>query len=461
MKVNRRIIFTLIFVSLLFLSLIVYLTFFTLFQSEEISQNPFNKRQWAYEDDVLRGSIVDRNGIVLAKSEMTDKGQIRKYPYKNLYCHVIGYNSKTYGKSQLEAKYNNLLIGRDELMNVLNMNVSNGYNLHLTIDHRLQELASNKLGNNHGAVVAMNPQTGEILTMVSKPDFNPNNESLSKNWTTYTEDEDSPLLPRVTSGLYAPGSIFKIITAAAAYENGLENMTFHDNGAIEIDGETIKNYKSKAMGNIDLKKAFSLSSNYAFASLGTAIGSDTLQDIAARFGFDKTIDFDLPTVKSRLPQKNMSKLETALTAIGQHDVRATPLQMVLTTSIIANKGAMPRPYLVSKATTQSDNPVFTQGASNLRQVIDEQVASYIADLMENTVSNGTGSAAAIRGVKVCGKTGTAENEKKGKEHAWFVSYAPKENPTIAVAVIVEYSGGTGGELAAPIARDLMRLWLNK
>ena len=256
MKVNRRIIFTLIFVSLLFLSLIVYLTFFTLFQSEEISQNPFNKRQWAYEDDVLRGSIVDRNGIVLGKSEMTDKGQIRKYPYKNLYCHVIGYNSKTYGKSQLEAKYNNLLIGRDELMNVLNMNVSNGYNLHLTIDHRLQELASNKLGNNHGAVVAMNPQTGEILTMVSKPDFNPNNESLSKNWTTYTEDEDSPLLPRVTSGLYAPGSIFKIITAAAAYENGLENKTFHDNGAIEIDGETIKTTKAKQWEILILKRHF-------------------------------------------------------------------------------------------------------------------------------------------------------------------------------------------------------------
>lgn len=463
MRVNRRIIFTLIFISFLFLTLVAYLTYFTLFQSDKISQNPFNKRQWAYEDDILRGSILDRNGIVLAKSDMTDSGQIREYPYKNLYCHVIGYNSQTYGKSQLESKYNNLLIGKDELSSVFSMNVAQkaGFNLDLTIDHRLQELASNDLGNHNGAVVAMNPQTGEILAMVSKPDFDPNNDSLVHSWNSFTDDKDAPLLPRVTNGLYAPGSTFKIVTAAASIENGLQNMTFHDTGEVDIDGKKIENYKRKIMGDLDIKNAFALSSNYAFATLGVSMGGNALRDEANKFGFDKAIDFDLPTTKCNFPEKNLSKLNTGLSAIGQYDVRATPLQMLLTTAVIANKGDMPRPYLVSKAVTQSGNTIFTQGQSKIKQVIDPQTAASIADMMSYTVSNGTGASAAIKGIQVCGKTGTAENEKKDKNHAWFVSYAPKDNPTIAVAVVLEYSGGSGGELAAPIARDLMKLWLGK
>jgi len=455
--INKRIVNILIVMSLLFLTLIGYLTYFEFVLKDGIAQNPFNKRQWAYEEDTVRGSIYDRVGVTLANSDDT----VRIYPYGALYSHIIGYNSTIYGKSQLEFKYNNLLLGQDEFSQVFSVSSAKraGHDLTLTIDHQLQSLASLRLGKRNGAVVALNPKTGEVLALVSKPDFDPNSEELTKKWTDLTESEQSPLLPRATSGLYAPGSTFKIITSTGAIEKGFDGETYTDYGKVTIGGKTFENYKTKAFGKINMERGFEVSSNNVFCTLGAKLGSGELRSISERFGFNKVFDFDISMSKSRFPQKDTDEAGAAALGIGQGEILATPIQMAMVTSAVANNGIIMKPYLLQRATNQSGFVVFENKPQQLFKALSPEVAGRISNMMVNTVKSGTGSGAAIRGLQVAGKTGTAENEQsikqKGKEHTWFVAFAPAENPQIAVAVMLEYSGGSGGELCAPIARELI------
>jgi len=456
MKVNRKIIFALVIMSILFLSLMVYLTYFTLFQADDVADNEYNRRFWAYEEDVLRGKIVDRNGTVLAESDFVDGEQVRYYPYKDLYCHIIGYNSQVYGRTQLELKYNDYLLGKSRLSDVMGIpSIQNeGYTLELTIDHDVQQAASRALNGRKGAVVAMNPKTGEVLAMVSNPGFDPNEASLIANWNALADDEDAPFLARAVSGLYAPGSTFKIITSAASFENDLDDMKYEDEGEIEIDGMTISNYDGHVYGDLDLKKAFAVSANTYFAELGRLLGTDTLKEKAEDFGFNKAINFELETGKSLFPDGNMTDMDNAQLAIGQHQITATPLQMLLVASAIANEGEIVQPYLVKK------NNDFASKITTKR-ALSKYLAAKIGTMMENTVKEGTATAAAIGGYTVAGKTGTAENESGDKDHAWFVGYAGLDQPEIAVAVILEFSGSSGGEAAAPVAKAVMQTWLNK
>lgn len=460
---NKRIIRTLVVLSFLFIMLIVYLTYFVVFQREAVMQSPYNKRLWAYEEDIERGTIKDRSGAVLAYSQ---EGK-RIYEYGPLYCHVIGYNSKIYGKTMIESKFNNLLLGWGSVAEVFGIGGSgkSGYDLTLTIDHNLQSTAKSKLGSRHGSVVAINPKTGEVLALVSNPDFDPNDSVLAKKWTELTESKDSPLLPRATGGLYPPGSTFKIITAAAAIENGLDKEEYLDTGTVSIGGAAFDNYGKKANGRIDFKKAFALSSNYAFCTLGAKLTSPVLRQTAQRFGFDKTFDFDIDFTRSRFQAKDTDEAGSAALAIGQGETLATPFQMALTACAIANNGIIMKPYIVQRAEDKNGSIVYEKRPQQLYTAVSNDVAAKIKDLMVETVENGTGKNAKISTIKVAGKTGTAENELKGKEknkdHAWFVCFAPAENPQIAVAVMLEYSGGSGGELCAPIARDIIRQYVKK
>jgi len=246
--INKRIIKVLITVSFMFLSIIVYLTCFELFMKDKILDNPYNQRNWEKEDNTIRGSIYDRNKVLLAGNEQSGDKYKRVYPYGALYSQIIGYNSRTYGRSMLEAKYNDYLLNIDELSdlkqkgNVFEGLKNYGNNLQLSIDHELQKYAYERMGDIKGAVVALNPTTGEVLAMVSKPDFDPNNDQLSKNWSAMVESADHKFVARAVQGLYAPGSTFKVITAAAAYENGLQDMTLNDQGSIVIEGRKINNY---------------------------------------------------------------------------------------------------------------------------------------------------------------------------------------------------------------------------
>ncbi len=456
MRINRKIIFILVLMSILFLSLMVYLTYFTLFQADSVADNEYNRRFWAYEEDVLRGDITDRNGVILAESEFVGDKQVRTYPYKDLYCHVIGYNSQVYGRTQLELKYNDYLLGKSRLSDVMGIpSIQNkGYTLELTIDHDVQQAAYNALKGRKGAVAAMNPRTGEIIAMVSSPGFNPNEQSLIDNWNALADSEDSPFLARAVSGMYAPGSTFKIITTAAAIENGLDDMEYEDEGEIEIDGMSISNYDSHVYGALDLTRAFAASANTYFAQLGKILGTDALKEKAEDFGFNKQISFDLDMAKSVFPSGNMTNMDNAQLAIGQHQITATPMQMLLVAAAVANEGQRVQPYIV-KHTADITSQI------KAKRALSPTVAAHIAKMMESAVKEGTATSAAISGYNVAGKTGTAENESGDKDHAWFVGYAGLDTPQIAVAVILEYSGNSGGAVAAPVAREVMKAWLDK
>lgn len=459
MKNDRRIIHLCVLMGLLFLSICVYLTIFVLFPPEKVKNSPYDTRQWAAEERQERGRFLDRNGVVLADNA---EDGTRVYPQGDLYTHVVGYSSRTYGRTLLESSFNSQLLNLQSgnLTDVITMlsTERRGADITLTIDHELQAYAASRLGNQNGAVVALDPKTGEVLALVSNPSFDPNLSALNDSFSDLVEDEENaPFLSRATSGLYAPGSTFKVITAAAALENGLEDFTFSDTEEeVSFDGTLIRNFGGKTYGEIDLKTAFVKSSNTAFAALGQKLTYAKILKTAEAFGFNEEMEFELPVADSSAPQtvKNPGKL--AQTAIGQGDLSVTPLQMATVAATIANNGKRMQPYLVSELTYPNGFTV-SYGAKSAGRAVSESVALTLRDWMKAVVSEGTGTAAKAN-IGIAGKTGTAQNEREDRDHAWFIGFAPADEPNIAVCVLLEYAGQTGGTAAAPIARDIMVRW---
>jgi len=470
-KETNRIIKTLFVIGGLFIVIIAYLTYFVLFVGNKYANNPYNRRQWAQEDSTLRGTIFDKNGVVLAYSEMNgeSESQERIYPYGDMYCHVIGYNSRSYGKTLLESSYNKYLLNITDdnpVMDIKDMFKGDkkvGNNLKLTIDHTLQEKAYELLGARNGAVVVMSPKTGEILAMVSKPGFDPNGESLAAQWVDLIESKENPFVARAYQGLYAPGSTFKVVTAVNAIENGMDDLVMEDTGSIVFEGKEIRNYGGTAYGTLDLRSALMVSSNVYFSQLGVNLGGKRIMDMANRIGMNKDIPFDLPVNKSRFTEP-VGKLEAAHVSMGQGKTLVTPLHMAMIASAIANDGIMMKPYIVSEVVSSKGDVILSTRPSELNKCMETEAADMVKYLMKRVVDSGTGTGAAIPGISVSGKTGTAENElsvkEGGKEHAWFIGFAPTEDPVVAVAVIAEYSGSTGGAIAAPIAGQLMAAYLS-
>lgn len=457
MNANKRIIRVLVAISFLFLALITYLLWFNMFKAGDISTNSYNKRQWESEQSVKRGDIYSSDGVLLAETEIDGDARIRKYPRGRLYSHVIGYYSQVYGKSQLEMSRDDELLGKGNISISLG-ELRYGNNLNLTIIDELQEYAYEQLDGRNGAIVAMEPTTGQILAMVSLPDYNP--EKIEDNWADMMEDESSPFLARATQGLYPPGSTYKIVTGAAAYDNGLTEETFDDNGKFEKGDVTVYNYGKEPHGHIGVKEAFELSSNYAFCTLGYEMGAERVKVEAEKFGVNRSFDFDIPVSQSQIQYKRMSDLDAALVSIGQGGLVMTPLHVAMMGSAIANNGRMMKPYLVETVTTNNGTVVGQSKPSILYDCVGAACADYVQDMMIGVVESGTGKNAQIRGMSVAGKTGTAETDS-GKDHAWFVGYAPADNPTICVAVILENDGSSGGSTACPIARNVIRKFLNK
>ncbi|HHV39043.1 MAG TPA: penicillin-binding protein A [Tepidimicrobium sp.] len=462
-KELRRILIVLTGICTLFVSLIVYISYFQIFKAEAVKNNSYNKRLWIDEEKILRGSIIDRNGKILAYSEKVDDAYKRFYNYGNLYSHVIGYSYREYGKSGLELKYNNTLLNIDEttpfheLKNIVKPNTE-GNTLKLTIDHHLQEYSRGLLQGKRGSIVSMNPRTGEIYSMVSLPDFNLSN--LREDWNDIMEDEGKPFLNRATSGLYTPGSTFKVLTAIGILEDLDPNSRYECTGSITIDGYPIKDYKGRAHGSVDLREALVKSCNTYFAGKGIELGKGKLGEIANNFMINKKIPFDLPTAKSTFPYKeNLGKTDIAAASIGQGKVLVTPLNMALIASGIANKGEILQPILVKEAISPDGEIVRINEAKKISDGIDIFTANEIKNMMVEVVERGTGTNGKIQNIRVAGKTGTAENPS-GKSHAWFIGFAPADDPKIAVAVILEEDGSTGGRTAAPIARNIMIEALN-
>ena len=469
---NKRAMYILAVFCFLFLTLIGYMTYIEVRYGEEYNRIATNPRNSLKDKTVVRGSIYDCDGVELAYSEENGGYYTRKYPFDNLYSHVIGYVSKDFNhRTLIEAQYNAELLGDSgfgslaDIVNAIKDTEKSGSNITLTINHEIQKAAYDAMGNHNGAIVAMNVKTGEILAMVSKPDFNPNLQDFAKDL------EDTALYSRAIQFTYPPGSTFKTVTTASILENDLEDETFVDSTGQYViksaDGNPQNDYICRnedaqhAYGDTDLEKAFTVSSNVYFAHLSTILNSSELQKTAESFMFNKNIDFDLPVKKSSFQKGNMTKAERIMSAIGQGQTEASPIHMALIAATIANDGVMPKPYIVSQIKSGSLT-TYSAKPSSIGRIISKNDAKIIKEYMRNVVATGTGRNAAINGIEVCGKTGTSENSltatggaNSGKTHSIFIGFAPYENPEIAVCCVKEYAG-FGGTYAAPAVRNVMK-----
>lgn len=445
----------------LFLIIVLYLTYFTIFVAPDIVNSNYNQRVWEKEERILRGTIYDRSGTVLAESRETDDGQKRVYPFGSLYAHTIGYNSRTYGKTNLELEFNDYLLKTQSVIDVLKnekhdeSHFSKGANLSLTLDNGMTQLAAQLMGNDNGSVVAVNPVTGEVYCLYSNPSFDPNEDKLMENWDKLNEREDAPFFARATQGQYAPGSTFKVVSAAAGIKAGYGQFTTNDEGKTNVGGKEFKNAGEKAYGEIDMSDAIRISSNVYFTELSAKIGNDVIEETAENFHVTKKVPFDIETKASELDFDVFDKAELASVAIGQGKLQVSPFNMAMAACAVANDGVIMRPYMVEEAFYDSGEAIYTASGDTLSRAIDSETAAMLTEYMKECVSRGTGTGARVSGIEVAGKTGTAENERQGKTHAWFIGFAPAENPQIAICVMKEYSGRGGGSVCAPAAGKII------
>jgi penicillin-binding protein 2 len=370
------------------------------------------------------------------------------------------------GKSGLEKQYNDLLQGTDGMRRVVVNSVGKevdhlptqeaipGKQIQLTIDSDLQQVAEQSLGGRPGAVVALDPRSGEVLAMASVPSFDP--ATIDRRFAFIGKDRQSPLLNRATSGLYPPGSSFKIVTAADALDAGVVSLqsTFVDNGSLVVGNFVFHDDEGEATGTQDLTGAFALSSNVDFGQIALELGAGRWLDYASRWRLGEPIGFTLPSERDHVPSPNeMTPGVVAQLGFGQADLLVTPLRMALVGATIASGGTEPRPYMVRAVRGRDGAERSLAPPAPLANPIPGAVADQVRAMMEVVVARGTGTAAALPRVKVAGKTGTA-TLATGRSHAWFVAFAPADAPRVALAIVVENSG-YGGVVAAPIARRVL------
>jgi len=450
------------FFSLLFVALVLQLTYIQVVEAPKLKIEPTNTRAIQEEMQIERGKIYSADGVLLADNIKIGDSYERTYPKGTSTAPWLGYNSLIYGRAGIERIYNQDLTGQSGTLGVISEITGNrqGADLELTIDMRVQTAAVNALGERKGAVIALDPRTGAVLAMVSYPRYDPN--QLEEIWPDISVDEDRPLLNRATMGLYPPGSVFKVIVAAAALETGVVTVdrVFDDTGTYVAGGYEVSNYDDKVYGEHDFAKAFASSINTTFAKVGVELGAEMLSSYAKAFGFGQVPPWPLGGADSRFPDPgSMDVAHVAQAAFGQGEVLASPLELALVTAAVANGGRMMKPYIVSKVTSAKGTVLRTADPGVWSQPISSATAATIKELMLRVVKSGTGTAAALGGVQVAGKTGTAE-VADAESHAWFVSFASAEDPSVAVAVIVE-NGGTGGSVAAPIARKVIAAALER
>jgi peptidoglycan glycosyltransferase len=441
------------------------LTYWQVFRTD-LADHQGNPRVLSAFKDPNRGRILDRDGNELAVS-LPDG--TRRYTDASV-AHAVGYLDPRFGSRGAELAFNSLLTGAaggtwtSALNSEFNRNAKTGLDVRLTLDPKIQAAAAKSLGARKGAVIALNPKNGEVLAMVSVPTYDPGN--LEANGDALLKDPNSPLLNRATQGLYPPGSTFKTVTATSALENGVVTPDTivtcpPDPGQIVIDGFPIScNNVVQGPGTYPFKNAFAFSVNAIFAQVGVKVGWDRLMATAEKYGFGKALPFTLDTAPTQVhnPDSKLSTTLLASTAFGQGEILATPLQMAVIAATIANGGVLESPHLGYEA-LDGDRVVEKLEQPSSKRIISADVAKTMNALMVSVVDNGQAAGVVIPGVKVGGKTGTAETGGD-TSHAWFIAFAPAENPTIAVAVIVE-QGGHGGETASPIAGDVIRAALGK
>ncbi len=470
-----------VFCLVLFGMLLVNATYVQAFRASSLNAMAGNKRALDAECSRERGPILV-GGKTAAKSVQTNDRLkfLRRYPQPRLYAPVTGFFSCYYGTRAVENSENAILSGTDSrlfvnrLLDIIGNNQPQGGSVLLTIDAAAQRAAYQGLlalpGQTRGAVVALDPKTGAILANVSVPSYNPNLlathsfTAAKAAWTRLNANGAPNLISRSTESIYPPGSTFKLVTAATALENGYTPDTMVRGGAelaLPQTTHVLHNENGSDCGGdqITLTQALVVSCNVSFADLGLKLGADKLRDQAEKFGFNESYLDQVPFSVSNFPS-DLNEPQTALSAIGQYDVAATPLQMAMVAAGIANGGAVMTPYVVGEVRSPDLDVLDRAQPQVLHQAVSGTVAGELTQMMVDVVESGTGTPAQIPGVSVAGKTGTANSSTSRSPYAWMVAFAPANDPQVAVAVLVERTAVsradiTGGGLAGPIARNVM------
>lgn len=458
-SIRKEIYVIALFFAAIFVAMIVYLARYVQSGSRDFIYNSYNSRFSVFADDVTRGSIYTSDGHVIAKTAYnSEKKEIRTYPDERLFCHSVGYVDK--GMSGLEAEYSfDLLKSHIDLSEQINNTLvgkkSPGDSLYTTFDYDTQKAAYEGLGMFDGAVIAIEPDTGKVVAMVSKPDYDPN--TIAEYWDDITDEskKNSVLLNRATSGAYPPGSTFKIVTTVAYLRdnNGDDSFDYNCKGKIDIDDYTIHCSSNKSHGKEDLLKAFSNSCNSAYAYIGVNLDKEVFTDTSEKLLFNQELPTSLGNVKkSSFSIDNKSESVVAQTAIGQGETTVSPLHMCMLVSAIANQGELMEPYLVDKIVSEEGDIVSQVEPKSYGTILSDKEVSLLNQYMEAVVMDGTAEKVDFGDINVYGKTGTAEYSKnKSVTHSWFVGYGvDSSGDKLAIAVIME-GAGYGSKYAAPLA----------
>jgi peptidoglycan glycosyltransferase len=482
---NRQIVKLFAFVVVLFGVLVGFTSYWSVFDAEALKEKEANKRPLLEQQQIRRGRILAADGTVLARSVPKGRGDslryVRRYPEGSLYGHPIGYSFVRYGDSEFEQFHNDQLVGEESefssILDELTGRRQEGNDIVTNIDPEAQRTALEDLqAAGFGAVVAIEPSSGRVKVLASNPPYDPNRVPFELSKLNRNEIE-APLFDRATQGQYPPGSTFKVVTAAAGLDSGAitPETTIDAPGTLEVEGTPLQNDFNQDFFGATLDTALTNSVNTWFGQLGQQLGNDTLFEYMERFGFNSTPAIDLPeeelsksgVFEDGKPLTANDPVDLARVAIGQERLAVTPLQMAEVAAAVANGGRLMKPQIWSRVIDPDGRVIDSLDPSEYSQPISAETATELTTAMEGVVNEGTGTNAAIPGVAVAGKTGTAEtpgNEACGggveENQAWFIGFAPAEDPQIAIAATVECTEEFGNDVAAPIFRDVAETILN-
>jgi peptidoglycan glycosyltransferase len=463
-------------VLVLFAALVGMTSYNSVINAKEYRDNALNARPQIEQQRVRRGVIRARDNSLLARSvKASDTLYRRRYtPEAQLFAHVIGYDFLRIARAGLERSRNDALAGeRNELTSVvdeLRGKRREGDNVVTNLDPRAQKVARDALGGRKGSVVAIEPATGKVRVMVSTPGYDPNALDERGVYSKLSQDgQNSPLLNRATQAGYVPGSTMKVVTAAAALDSGEFQPESRVSGRSPrvISGTPLSNFSGEQFGDITLTDALTHSVNTVWAQVAEKLGHDTMSDYMRRFGFDKDPPMDYPDGQmlpsgvydgGKLLPPGSRRVDIGRVGIGQERLRVTPLQMAEVAATVANGGVRMKPQLTSRIVDVDGRVVERIEPQEAQRVMSSRAAQQLTGMMSNVVREGTGTAAALDGIEVAGKTGTAELDiARHIDQPWFIGFAPRARPKIAVAVTLErIVGGQGGVVAAPIAKRVMQ-----
>lgn len=454
---------------LLFFALAAHFVKFQIEESEEFINNDYNSREELFAERIIRGNILSADGEVLAETIVdVDGTERRNYPYDNVFAHIVGYAAN--GKAGIEKLANfHLLkshISIDEKVEVeLSEQKYKGDNVITTLNSKLQQVAYDGLSWYEGAVVVLEPSTGKILAMVSKPNFNPNNVEEEWEYLTSEDNTSTVLLNRATQGLYPPGSTFKIVTTLALMRQNMENSTYAYvcSGKLSAGGSVIHCYKNKSHGNVDLEESFAESCNSSYANIGLLLEKEVFKNACNSLLFNSELPIKLPYSKSSFSLTEEDDDAVVMqNAIGQGKTLVTPFHMALIASAIANNGLLMNPYVIEQTESYTGEVVKKYVPASYGRLMTQEEAAELQGYMEAVVDYGTGTKLKSDSYTAYGKTGSAEFSAKAEHcHSWFVGFARTEGKNdIAIAVLVE-EAGSGSTVAVPIAKKIFDAYFSE